>query len=215
MTIEIMIRMTITHPLLEPMVNMMFQTWTAYLPRRPCQSPPPHTGKLVPPPHTDGRSFFKIVFIFLHFTQFCGIEIELFIATETINQNFAGWTMCRMCKTLPGFRKRVRTTFFYDFSNTTPFIPSPPFKSFQLPVCPQSLQFPQSLRFLLAFQTGAAVPRPNVVLASVLVMLQYVSQQMPIEHTAGYAASIGIDRGSHRRDAIPVESGIWNKNSVL
>ena len=71
------------------------------------------------------------------------------------------------------------------------------------------------MRFLLAFQTGAAVPRPNVVLASVLVMLQYVSQQMPIEHTAGYAASIGIDRGSHRRDAIPVESGIWNKNSVL
>ena len=94
MTIEIMIRMTITHPLLEPMVNIMFQTWTAYLPRRPCQSPPPHTGKLFHPPHTDGRSFFKIVFIFLHFTQFCGIEIELFTITTEKNQP----KLCRLKK---------------------------------------------------------------------------------------------------------------------
>ena len=25
--------------------------------------------------------------------------------------SFSGWTMCRMCKTLPGFRKKVRKTF--------------------------------------------------------------------------------------------------------
>ena len=89
-----MIRMSITHPLHEPMVNMMFQTWTASPPHRPCQSPPPHTGKLFHPPHTDGRSFFKIVFIFLHFTQFCGIEIELFTITTEKNQP----KLCRLKK---------------------------------------------------------------------------------------------------------------------
>ena len=123
--------------------------------------------------------------------------------------------MCRMCKTLPGFRKRVRTTFFmigsFHFGNTTPF------KSFQLPFCPQSLQFPNLYVFCWLFKLGLLCLDQTWYWQVCLLCsnMYLVGQQMPIEHTTGYAASIGIDRGSHRRDAIPVESGIWNKNSVL